>query len=325
MAEFRRDPISGNWVVSGLIMAKGDSAGECPFCPGNENLTPPTIKQYQGSENEWRIRCFAAANPIFLSDIDEAKRAEGLYDKMGNVGAHEIIVENRSHTKSLSSFTEDEFLLLMAFYMERIRDLKQEKRFKHIQIFKNHGELAGSFLFHPHSHLLAMPIVPQMIETELSNTKRRYLQKERCLFCDIIAQEIRQNKRIVSINANFAAICPFASRFPYEVWVMPRFHDDCFERPVDHGVLRDLTSIMLDIMKRMEKVVNAYSVVLHTSPNMYKDPYVTDDLPVSEYFHWRIEILPRDLRSSRFKRNDQFYVVAITPEEATSSLKTQKI
>jgi UDPglucose--hexose-1-phosphate uridylyltransferase len=324
MAEFRRDPISGNWIVSGYVMAKSGAVGECPFCPGNESQTPSPVSEFKNTANEWQIRCFPAANPVFLADIDEAKKAEGLYDKMGNVGAHEIVVENRSHTKTLSGFAESELLLLMEFYMERILHLKQDSRFKYVQVFKNHGELAGSFLFHPHSHILAMPVVPQMIETELSNTKKHYLKKERCLFCDIIAQEVRQNKRLVSINTNFVAVCPFASRFPYEVRVLPRFHDDSFENSVDQSVMRDLASIMLDIMKRVEKVANAYTMVLHTSPNAYKDPYGNDDLPISEYFHWHIEILPRDLRSSRFKRDDQFYVVSITPEEATNSLKTQK-
>ena len=325
MAELRRDPISGNWIVSGYVMAKAGAVGECPFCPGNEGQTPKTIRQFKNAQDEWVIRCFPAANPVFLVEIGEEKRAEGLYDKMGNVGAHEIVVESRDHTKTFSNFTEGELLVLSEFYMERIRDLKRDSRFKYVQVFRNHGELAGSFIFHPHSHILAMPVVPQMIETELSNTKKHYLKKERCLFCDIIAQEVRQNRRVVSINSNFVAICPFASRFPYEVWVLPRYHDDSFEHPVDQAAMRDLASLMLDIMKRVEKVANAYTMVLHTSPNAYRDPWDNDNIPISEYFHWHIEILPRDLRSSRFKRDDQFYVVSVTPEEATNSLKTQKI
>ena len=325
MAELRKDPVSGNWVVTGYSTTKVNSVGECPFCPGSESATPASIREFRDKDGEWLIRCFPAASPVFSIEIEEAKRAEGLYDKMGNVGAHEIIVENRSHVKTFSTFTEGEIFLLMEFYTERILDLKQDKRFKHIQVFKNHGELAGSFIFHPHSHVLATPIVPQWTETKMENTKRHYLLKERCLYCDIISQEIRQNKRLVSLNTNFVALSPFAPRAPYEVWVLPRYHDECFERTTDEAAKRDLASLLSDLMKRVEKVANAYSIVLHTSPNFAKQADREGDVPISEYFHWHIEILPRDLRSSRYKREDQFYVVPLTPEEATISLKAQKI
>ncbi len=325
MAELRRDPVSGNWVISGYPMAKGDFVGECPFCPGHEHLTPGTIREVTDKDGAWLIRCFSAATPVFIIEKELDKRAEGLYDKMGNVGAHEIVVENRSHTKTLATFAEGELLLLLEFYMERVRDLKQDKRFKYIQIFKNHGELSGSYIFHPHSHILATPILPQRIEVELANSRRHYLQKERCLFCDIIAQEIRQNKRLVSLNTSFIAICPFASRFPYEVWVIPRFHSESFESPLDGAAKNDLARIMLDVMKRLETVSNAYSLVIHTSPNLGGDTISDVSVPVSEHYHWHIEVLPRDIRSSRYKREDQFYVVSVTPEEAAALLKAQKI
>jgi UDPglucose--hexose-1-phosphate uridylyltransferase len=325
MAELRRDPVSGNWVVSGYTTVKGDSVGECPFCPGNEHLTPKAIREVRGPDGAWLVRCFSAANPVFVVEVGENKRAEGLYDKMGNVGAHEIIVESASHTRSLSDFTEDEFLILLDVYAERILDLKKDKRFKYIQTFKNHGELVGSYILHPHSHVLATPIVPQRIELELENSRMHYMKKERCLFCDIVAQETRQNKRVISMNQNFIAICPFASRFPYEIWILPRFHKESFEGLHEEGPKRDLAALMLDTMKRLSKVANAYSFVIHTSPNYSKLPARDDDLLVSNYFHWHIEVLPRDFRSSRYKREDQFYVVSLTPEEAADSLKAQRV
>jgi UDPglucose--hexose-1-phosphate uridylyltransferase len=325
MTELRRDPVSGSWTVSGYAAAKGDFVGECPFCPGHESMTPETISQVTDKDGAWLIRCFLAGNPPFVLDADESKSAEGLYDKMGNLGAHEIIVESNIHAKTFGSFTEAEFLLIADFYMERIRELKKDKRIKYIQIFRNHGELAGSYIFHPHSHVLATPILPRRIEMELYNARRHYLKKERCLFCDIAAQEVRQNKRVVSINTNFVALCPFASRFPYEMWVLPRFHDESFEHSMNEAAKRDLATLMLDVVKRLEKVANAYTVVLHTSPNFNRTGSDDDDVPVSDYFHWHMEILPRDLRTSRYKREDQFYVVSVTPEEAAVTLKTQSI
>jgi UDPglucose--hexose-1-phosphate uridylyltransferase len=324
MAELRRSPVSGEWVVAGYSTAKSDSVGECPFCPGNEYLTTKTIREVKGPDGNWIVRCFSASNPVFVIEVAERKRAEGLYDKMGNVGAHEIIVENPSHTKTLSGFTESELSVVLQMYMDRILDLKKDKRFKYVQAFRNHGELAGSYIFHPHSHVLATPILPPGIGVELANTKMHYLQKERCLFCDILSQEIRQNVRIVSINASFVAICPFASRFPYEAWIVPRSHEASFESLRDERARDELIDIVLDLLKRVEKLTNAYTILIHTSPNPPKDGQ-DGNLQISDYFHWHIEILPRDLRSSKNKMDDEFHVTSVTPEEAVHSLKIQKV
>lgn len=325
MSELRKDPVSGSWVVAGYHTQKSSSTGICPFCPGNENLTPNSIKEYKDPQGNWLVRCFPALNPILVIEVDENKRAEGIYDKMGNLGAHEIIVENRSHTKTMSGFSQQEFLLLFDIYRDRILDLKRDMRFKYIHVFKNHGELAGSYIFHPHSHVLATPIIPSGIFRELINAKNHYLQKERCLFCDIISQEIRQNKRVVMMNTNFIAICPFASRFPYEVWILPRFHEADFERPAPEGIKNDLALAMLDIMKRIEKLTNAYTFVVYTSPNIPDEAVSGEYISVHEYFHWYIEILPRDFRSSKYKREDEFHVVSITPEDAADALRSQNV
>ncbi|MCX8022102.1 MAG: DUF4931 domain-containing protein [Syntrophorhabdaceae bacterium] len=325
MAELRRDPVSGNWIITEYTYDKTGSAGICPFCPGNEHLTPKSIFEYKDPDGQWQIRCFPAKNSIFVIEAKENKRAEGIYDKMGNVGAHEIIVENRSHTKTLSNFTENELYLLLNTYKERISDLKKDKRFKHIQAFKNHGELAGSYIFHPHSHILATPILPHRIELELQNTKSHYMQKERCLLCDILNQELRNQKRLVSINSDFIALCPFASRFPFEVWIIPRKHDDRFENTRSDTIKQSLVPIMLDIMKRIEKLTNSYAIALHTSPNTDGKSYHDEGVSISTYYHWHIEILPMDFRTSRYKKEDEFYVVPFTPEEAAKALREQSI
>ncbi len=325
MAELRKDPVSGNWCVVGYTILKSTSVGICPFCPGNENLTPPTIKDIKNEDGTWAVRCFPASNPIFIIEAGEGKRAEGIYDKMGNVGAHEIVVENPVHSKTMSSFTESDYRLLIELYKDRIADLKKDKRFKYILIFKNHGELAGSYIFHPHSHVLATPIIPQRIELELYHSMIHYQKKERCLFCDIVSQEMRQNKRIVSVNNSFIAFCPFASRFPFEVWIMPRSHSAHFEKLSGEDVKTEFISIMSGIMKRIERLTNAYSIVIHTSPNVLTFQGHSDDLLIDDYFHWHIEILPRYLRSSKYKREDEFYVVPTTPEESAGMLRSERV
>jgi UDPglucose--hexose-1-phosphate uridylyltransferase len=324
VAELRKDPLSGKWVVVGYGAAKSGDAGLCPFCPGNESLTPPAIREYRDHENRWLVRCVPAMNSLFLIEVDENKRAEGMYDKMDNVGAHEIIVENRSHTKTMSMYTDQEFLLLLDMYQDRVNDLKKDKRFKYIQVFKNHGELSGSYIFHPHSHILATPIVPARIANEAVNCRSHYLTKERCLLCDIVNQEIRQGIRMVSMNRNFVAICPFASRFPYETWIVPRFHEAFFGNAGDPDVKHDLAAILLDLMKRIEQLVNAYTLEIHTCPMVAFSDTRAMDVHGADYYHWHLQILPRDFRSSKYKREDEFHVVSITPEEAARALKMQR-
>jgi UDPglucose--hexose-1-phosphate uridylyltransferase len=325
MAELRKDPISGDWVVTGYKKRKESSPGDCPFCPGNEKLTPPTIKEFKGQDGTWVVRCFAAISPVFAIEVEEQKRAVGMYDKMGNTGAHEIIVEHRSHTTTMSNFTEAELSSVFNMYVDRVRDLKKDKRFKYINVFKNHGELAGSHIIHPHSHILATPILPQRIELELTQSRAHYTRKERCLFCDVLNQEIHDNIRIVAMNANFVALCPFASKFPYESWILPRLHSDTFEDLRDEGCRHDLITIVLDLLKRIERVTTAYTMVVHTSPNIPGGGPYDVEFPLKDYYHWHIEIRPRDFKSSKYKMEDEFYVVSVTAEEAAANLKAQSV
>jgi UDPglucose--hexose-1-phosphate uridylyltransferase len=325
VAELRKDPVSGNWVVVGYTRVQPTDLTVCPFCPGNEHMTSGIIREFKDRDGAWLVRCFPASNPIFVIEVPEHKRAEGMYDRMGNVGAHEIVVEGRSHTQTFSSFDEHQLALVLEMYRDRILDLKNDRRFKYVQTFKNHGELAGSYIFHPHSHVLATPIMPQRIALELTNSRNHYRQKERCLICDILAQELRQDKRVVATNERFAAFAPFAPRFPFEVWIAPRQHSDSFES-MQHGeVERDFIRLFLDVMKRIEKVATSYTLSIHTSPNETEQGFVEDDFAVADYFHWHVEIMPRDLRTSKYKREDEFYVISVTPEETAHLLKAEEV
>jgi UDPglucose--hexose-1-phosphate uridylyltransferase len=325
MAELRRDPVSGSWVVVGLTWVKSSEIDVCPFCPGNEHLPGKPIREVRDAGGAWLVRCFPAANPMFMIEALPAKKAEGMYDRMGNVGAHELVVEGRTHTKTLSDFDEDELALVFDTYAERILDLKKDKRFRYVQVYRNHGDLAGSYIYHPHSHILATSIIPHGTVLELANSKDHYLQKERCLLCDIIAQEIRQNKRVVALSENFLAFCPFAPKFPFEVCLAPRFHSHTFESLIDDRALKyEFIHLLLDVVRRVERARSSHTIVIHTAPNTVKEDVAPESAAVEDYFHWRVEIMPRDLRSSKFKREDEFYNVSLTPEEAAQILKSDK-
>ena len=323
MAELRKDPLSGNWIVVGHKIVPLDPHGPCPFCPGNEYLTPPTIRQTTGADGTWKVRCFSALNSVFRIETEESKRAEGLYDKMGNVGAHEIIADHRDHHRTLATFSVMDLTNLLDMYIDRIVDLKKDKRFKNVAVFRNQGELAGSFISHPHSHVLATPIPSKRIDLEVANARSHFLRKERCLYCDILRQEIRQNKRIVSINDNFVSFCPFASRFPFETWVFPRFHSADFENLRDSAIKTNLASILIDTIGRLEKNVPAYSLLIHTSPNVSPAARNVGEIPLRDIFHWHIEILPKVMIVAKYRTEDEFYVIPDTPEEAAAILRGQ--
>lgn len=324
MAELRRDPSSGNWVVVGYEKKDVPPGGGCPFCPGNEHLTPPPIREVKDSKGDWRIRVVPALNPVFVIEAQENKRGEGLYDKMGNVGAHEIIVEHREHGKKLGNFTADDLSIVLSQYMERIVDLKKDKRFRYVQVFRNQGELSGSSIHHPHGHILGTPIMPKRIDLELANAKIHHNQKERCILCDEIRQEIRQEIRLVAVNDHFVAFCPFASRFPFETLIAPRHHEDSFEAMRDPATA-SFIHLFLNVIKRLEAVVPSYSVILHTSPNIPKHEPGTTEESFLEYFHWHVEILPKDSQVAKYKTEDEFYVIATTPEKAARTLRSLDI
>ena len=324
MAEFRKDALTGNWVVVGFKRTETRETGVCPFCPGNEHLTPSSIREIRDGHGQWLTRCFSAANPVFQIEVSENKRAEGFYDKMGTLGAHEIIVEDRVHTKTFSTFEPPDVARVVDMYGERILDLKKDRRFRYVQVFKNHGEIAGSSIFHPHSHVLATPIVPHQLSLELTNSKNHYLQKERCLLCDVVSQEMRQDIRVVTVTDHFLVVCPFASRLAFEVWIVPRRHNPSFESWLDEEARRDFIEVYLETMRRIERLKSSYSVVIHTSPNRSTQYFAEQDLRIDDYFHWHVEILPRDISSSTYKREDEFYTVSLMPEEAAALLKGEE-
>jgi UDPglucose--hexose-1-phosphate uridylyltransferase len=323
--ELRRDPITGNWVVVGYNAVAENPPGLCPFCPGHEYLTPPAIREILDHNGVWHLRCISALNSVFAIEAPDNRHAEGLYDKMGNVGAHEIIVDHREHGKTLGTLTPDELLVLLKTYMERISDLKKDPRFKSVQVFRNRGSLVGSHISHPHSHVLATPVIPKRLEMELTNAKAHFLKKERCLFCDIIHQEIRQDRRVVALNADFVTICPFASRAPFEAWILPRSHEDRFEALSDDNMLYNLALILLDLIRRIEKVAPAETLIIHTAPNVSQWGAGDKNPPVREFFHWHIEVFPKDLRSVKYKMEDEFYVLPGSPEESAAALRSARI
>src|SRR5919108_1552030 len=244
MPELRKDPVVGRWVIISTersqrpsdfhVQPEPKQARACPFCSGNEDKTPSEVLAYRsfGSEPNkpgWTVRVVPNRYPALRIEGDLGKRPEGMFDKMSGIGAHEVIIETPDHHASLATLSITAIEGVLWAFRERVLDLKQDRRFRYILIFKNYGAAAGASLEHPHSQLIALPIVPLQVREEVEGARQHFAQKERCVYCDVIRQEQDSRTRVISENADFVAVSPYAPRFPFETWVLPRRHSSNFE------------------------------------------------------------------------------------------------
>jgi UDPglucose--hexose-1-phosphate uridylyltransferase len=329
LPELRKDPITGRWVIIATERAKRPSdfvrdkvqirgTGFCPFCYGNESKTPPEIIAYRsdGSARNmpgWTLRVVPNKFPALGIEGSLNRQGEGLYDKMNGIGAHEVIIETPDHQKTLAMLSPRQIEDVLWAYRDRILDLKKDKRFKYIMIFKNHGEAAGASLEHTHSQLIALPVVPKQVREEADGARAYFNFKERCIFCDIIRQESESGTRVIADSPAFIAIAPFAPRFPFEIWIIPKVHQSAFEDSQKQE-FEQLAVILKDMLMRLDKVLDypAYNYIIHTSP--------IPETP-SEHYHWHLEIMPSLTKIAGFEWGTGFHINPTPPEESARFLR----
>ena len=236
---------------------------------------------------------------------------------MNGVGAHEVIIESPDHDRELSCHSVEQINLILSAYRARIVDLARDKRFRYIQLFKNHGEAAGASLEHSHTQLVATPIVPRRIMEELTGCAQHYEMKERCIFCDIVAQEINDDVRVVSSNESFLAIEPFAARFPFETWILPKTHEPAFEE-IGRNEIMHLARLLKEILSKINAALNnpPYNFILHTLPLQGDN---------RNWYHWHLEIMPKLTKVAGFEWGSGFYINPTAPEEAARYLREIKL
>ena len=332
MPELRRDPITGRWVIvnkeapftpKDFEVVHDEFKGEenCPFCYGHEHMTPPEIEAIRpegGAPNSpgWKVRVVPNKFPALKIEGELDKRGEGVYDKSRGIGAHEVIIDSPHHYKGLSELEEEEIQFVIDMYLFRSLDLRKDRRFRYILIFKNFGSIAGSSLEHGHSQLIALPMVPKNVREELKGAARYIGYHERCIFCDIISQERGSGERIIFQNRYFIAFCPLFGRFPFEVWIIPVNHNCDFgfmpqeEKPY-------LASILKQTMGRIKEVLDnpPYNYIIHTCP--------VNIIEMPGGYHWHIEIMPKLNRVAGFEWGSGFYVVQTPPELAAKYLRKE--
>lgn len=339
MSELRHDPVSKRWVIIATERSRRPSdyvltpepahdAKFCPFCPGNEDKTPSEITAVRpggGPANSpgWQLRVIPNKYPALAIEGELDRRAAGIYDRMRGIGAHEVVIESPDHGLHLGDMDPVHLERILVQYQERLRDLRNDPRFKYVLIFKNHGALAGATLDHPHTQIIATPVTPRAIQMELESAWNHYHLKERCIYCDLLQQELDSRERVVSLDEHFVVLAPFASRFPFEAMVIPRKHCHSFaEEP--RANLVALAHCLRDFMARLKTVLRdpPFNFVFHTAPNtetIVRRRNYWDTLSVD--FHWHIEVLPRLTKVAGFEWGTGFYINPTSPEEAAAFLR----
>ncbi len=329
MPELRKDPILGRWIIIAQERSKRPSdfiiddvqtkGGFCPLCPGNEKTTPDEVLVYGRSlgmprnSSDWKLRVVPNKYPALVIEGELDKQGEGLYDRMNGIGAHEVVIESPRHEDRFTDLPHDQMILTFRAFRDRIRDLSQDPRFRYVMVFKNFGKAAGASLEHSHSQLVALPVLPRMVVSELDGSLSYFKYKDRCIFCDIIRQEIQQDVRLVCENDDFVTLTPFAPRTPFEMWIMPRRHNSSYVEQ-DDRLLSTLTDLFSETLRRLDACIPGipYNFVLHTQP-LRSQPL--------EHYHWHFEIVPKLTSIAGFEWGSGFYINPMSPEDACRYLR----
>jgi UDPglucose--hexose-1-phosphate uridylyltransferase len=332
MPELRKDPIVGRWVIIATdrakrpIMPKPEpqplGTGFCPFCEGNEDKTPGEILAYRerntrANERGWRVRVVPNKFPALQVEGDLNKRGDGMYDRMNGVGAHEVIIECPFHEVSIAALAEDNIREVLWVYRDRLVDLKKDPRLVYGMLFKNVGAMAGASLEHTHSQLIVTPIVPVNVWEEMNGAMEFYHYRGRCIYCDMVHQETSTQKRIVLDTPHFVAFSPYAARFPFETWVVPKHHNSHFEN-IQKIEVDELGTVLKTVLLKLETALDKppYNYIIHTAP------FDTQLLP---HYHWHIEIIPRLTRVAGFEWGTGFYINPVPPEQAAAFLQETEV
>ncbi|MBI3890566.1 MAG: galactose-1-phosphate uridylyltransferase [Candidatus Wallbacteria bacterium] len=327
MLELRKDPVQKRWVIIAsdrpvpqtehrVSEEQRRGREHCPFCTGSEAQTPREVLRVPvaaGPEPEpWAVRVVPNRFPALVSEGKLKKSGVGMYDRMTGVGAHEVIIETPQHDVAFSELPVEQVEKVLWAYRSRTEELSRDPRIKYVLVFKNNGRVAGASLEHPHSQLIATPVVPRRVHEELSGAESYFTYKERCVYCDILSQELATRVRVCAESPHFALLTPFAARFPYEMVLLPKEHQADFAQ-TGVGQLADLARMLRDACRAMRSQLDdpPYNFMVHTAPVHHT---------ARDYYHWHIEIIPRLSRIAGFEWGSGFYINPMPPEEAARRL-----
>lgn len=329
MPELRTDLTSGRWVIIATERAarptdfkippvEVNDVAKCPFCVGREGMTPPelfAIRDPGAAPNTpgWHVRVVSNKYPALRIEGDTKRSSVGMYTRMDGVGAHEVIIESTDHHTHLGLMPVHHVAGVVGAYLERYRDLDNDPRFEYALLFRNHGRTAGASLSHPHSQLIALPILPRRAAGELDAAERYFGRHATCVFCRMVKQELASRERVVFENDRFVAIEAFASRFPFETWLIPKEHKASFGDVTQAEVMSFAEALRTTLHCLHTCLGNPpYNFIVHTAPYHYETQHA---------YHWHVEVMPRLTQVAGFEWGSGFFINPVVPEEAARFLR----
>jgi UDPglucose--hexose-1-phosphate uridylyltransferase len=336
MSQLRKDVFSGRWVIIEQtdVLRPSDfrftrftrETTLCPFCEEHEASTPPEIYALRPNGSApnatgWKVRVVPNSRLRLSIEGDLDRRPEGFHDLMNGIGADEIVAETPRHDRSLHDLEAHEIADVLRTFIVRILDLEKDKRLRYVLVFKNHGVEAGArTITHSISQLMALPVNPRVIKSKLAAAYEYYELKDRCIYCDVLQQELHDRKRLITENDDFAAIAPFASRSPFEVCILPKFHSSAFCQMTPPQT-ENAAAILRDVLQRLDRTLGGppYNLALQNRP--FLRPREGYWKTIEEDFHWHIEILPQVIGMTGFERASWFFYNPVPPELAVKCLK----
>ncbi len=337
MNELRKDLLHGRWieVLSEskspleyiLSPLKGSEEATCVLCEGRERETPKEIASIRRLETTpdspgWWVRAIPSFKPLFRVEGNLDRRAVGIYDRMNNIGANEILIESPKHNIKPEDMGLEQMIRVIKLYKDRVADLSKDLRLRYIFIFKNSRlDYWQESFSHPVSFLIATPVIPKNIKDELDYAKQYYDYKERCIFCDIIREELRTGERVIFETRNFICFCPYASSYPFESWIIPKRHS-CDFHTISGEEVEDLGFALMNILQRLKVIFESeppLNYFLHTAPNRVprRDQWHT----LGDDYHWHLEIVPRLREKSGFEWGSGLFIQTTSPEKAAKYLR----
>lgn len=342
MSQLRKDPISGRWVIIAGERSKrpddfrqagkeraAEPPGFCPFCPGNESKTPPEVFALRPESSPadspgWQVRVVPNKFPALSRGAPAQRNGEGLFVRMDGVGVHEVVIETPDHGREMSDLSLDQLKDVLRVYRERIKSIEREKHYRYIQVFKNKGREAGASLSHPHTQIVATPIVPKRVKEEIYGADRLLAKHGECAFCLILRHEAERGERIILRNDHFCVLSPYASRFPFEMRVNPVRHSARYA-DITEDELGSLAETMRTVLTRLKNSLSdpPYNFLIHQAPNARMTLNGSRVVSVDRSYHWHIEIIPVLTKVAGFELGTGLYINPVSPEIAAQTLSLE--
>ena len=286
----------------------------CPFCPGNENKTPPEVLRFpQDTSEPWAVRVIPNKYAALSSDVQPVRSLQHLRRRVSGFGFHEVIIDSPDHSCCMAWLPDAHVARVLAAFKERYNSLSIDQRINHVTIFKNHGADAGASLQHPHSQLIATPVIPSQVRHRLREALRHYDDAGECMFCHMVEREIEDHTRIVIKSEMFVAMEVFASATPFATHIFPLRHMASFG---------DITAVEISDLARVLRNLLAKIYVGLDNPDLnFTIRSGPSDYAGARHFHWYVSVIPRLTRVAGFELGSGMFINTVLPEAAAEFLR----